>query len=257
MGIQMPRILIDGLPRTGTTTLARLFAIHPEARVMIEPFHPKRYSGKHNLEAVSADDPRHAFDPAWAQWNVIKHVWESGLGWPFTRRPELQEELWRSADVVIATDRQNFVKRYVSAEMSRALRFWIGTRQEFVNRLKNVCLLPLDIVQAKKSIQLDREAHQFRTKFLNEANICTVDFRFEEFFGSPIDRQLELANSLFSASGIPTLRFGYLLQHGSRWLNPSEYQWSSDEVYRAIPNIREFETAFSSEPGGSLFGDRK
>jgi hypothetical protein len=251
--IDMRRILIDGLPRTGTTTLARLFAIHPEARVIIEPFHPRRYSGQHYIGAISSQNRQHTFDFAWKQWTVIKHVWEAGTGWPFARYPYLQKQLWLSADVVVAVSRRNLLKRHVSAEISKGLQFWIGTRKEFITRLNNVCLLPLDIVQAKRSIEEACKALAFRAQFLRESRICVKDFLFETFFNSTADQQIELINDFYTASGMRTLGRSFLLQHSKRWLNPEEYRWSSDAVYRAIPNVGEFEAAFSSQPYGSLF----
>ncbi|MGA2888587.1 MAG: hypothetical protein ABSE51_11090 [Terracidiphilus sp.] len=243
----MKRILIDGLPRTGTTTLARLFAIHPQTRVIIEPFHPRRYEGRHHQAVISAADTNQVFEFAWNQWNIIKHVWEAGVGWPFTRRPELQQRLWQSADLVIEVNRCNLAKRYLSAELSRTLRFWIGTRQDFVDRLRNVCLLPIDIEKAKEAIQRDREALADRTAFLKRENICTAGFLFEEFFGASTDQQFDQINTLFSTCGIPPLPQKYLRTHASRWLNPEVYQWSSEEVYQSIPNLAEFEAAFASE----------
>jgi hypothetical protein len=252
----MQKILIDGLPRTGTTTLARLFAIHPDTRVIIEPFHPKRYEGRYHRIVLSAADQQKPFDFAWERWNVIKHVWETGKPWPFTYKPALQGDLWKSADLVITANRRNLLKRYVSAEVSRTLGFWIGTRQDFLDRLQNVCLLPLDIERARQAIQQDRTAVAVRANFLAEAQVPTINFVFEDFFNADTNEKHEMINALYAASGLRTLGHPYLLHHATRLLDPDQYQWSSYEVYRAIPNIVEFEAALASEDG-SLFGVHK
>lgn len=249
------RILIDGLPRTGTTTLARIFAIHPDTCVIIEPFHPRRYEGRHHQAALAAREPNGSLDFAWDQWNVIKHVWEADTGWPFGSRPELQVELWRSATLVIAANRRNLVKRYVSAEISRTLRFWIGTRQEFQQRLSRVSLLPLDPQQAIAAIRRDREALQRRDEFLRSERIGNVGFSFEEFFRASMKEQFQKINELYIESGLRPLPRTYLVRHATRWLDPAEYQWSSDAVYSAIPHISAFSAALANEEGGTLFTD--
>jgi hypothetical protein len=250
----MHRILIDGLPRTGTTTLARLFGIHPKAKVVIEPFHPRRYEGRFHRCAILADNPRSGLDVVWKQWNVIKHVWEAEERWPFTRRPNLQTELWRSATFMIAVSRQNLLRRYVSAEISRGLRFWIGTRTEFIKRLNSVCLLPLNASRAKISIERDIVALEERKRLLDLFQIESKEFFFEEFFGASPDRKFEIMNDLYVTCRLGPLSKAYFFEHGSKWLNPGEFKWSSEEVYRAVPNIISFESELSSY--GSLFDER-
>jgi hypothetical protein len=67
------------------------------------------------------------------------------------------------------------------AEICRNLRFWIGTREEFIDLLGKVRLPPLDITNAEKSIKRDKEAHAFRYDRLGDLAIAPIEFVFEEF----------------------------------------------------------------------------
>src|SRR5262245_4712708 len=86
-----PRFVIVSLPRSGSTTLARLLNCHEQVRCLIEPFHPRRYGGRFHSLAVNRS-VRHTLAAIWTEWNGIKHVWDT-RGFPFFRRTELNNDV--------------------------------------------------------------------------------------------------------------------------------------------------------------------
>jgi hypothetical protein len=248
------RILIDGLPRCGTTTMARLLALHPEARMIIEPFHPRRYGGEYQSRAL-AGKTGSAFDFVWRRWNVVKHVWETPRIWPFHQRPELQAELWRSAETVIAMERRNLVRRYVSAELSRVLRLWIGTRDEFESRLRTVCILPFDVGAALRSMRHDYEAMKWRKSVLRDCGVTVLPIIYEDFYALSLSDQISVLRNCFQVAGMPDVRPELLMEQSATWLDPAVYRWSSLDSYCAIPNWQALDTAAKREGFGSLLDD--
>src|ERR1700690_3290485 len=104
--------VIDSLPRTGSTTLARLLNCHPDIRCLIEPFHPL-YHGHFHVMAMQAKSVEPVLNLIRHRWNGIKHVWEVRDDWPFRDHPELNEAVALNADRIICLERRNLLRRYV------------------------------------------------------------------------------------------------------------------------------------------------
>ena len=247
--------VIDGLTRTGSTTLARLLSCHSNITCLIEPFHPHRYDGQFHRLAMSSPSIDPVLNLIWHRWTGIKHVWDTGTGWPFTQNPGLNDCVALKADRVISSCRRNLLRRYVSDAISKQLNMWIGTREEFCARLENVQLRELDPAVVAEAIQRDRAALQRKDALLHEHGIPTMRVFYEDLFDPDTnkEKQLELTNDILAFLGFCELTHETFAREWARILDPNIYRWSSAEIYRSIPGVGIVEQEVGSDETGWLF----
>jgi sulfotransferase family protein len=249
--------IIDGLPRTGTTTLARILNCHPDISCLIEPFHPRRYDGQFHRMAMNNDSVKSALALIKYRWNGLKHVWSPDTGWPFTGKPALNEELVLSGWRIVFVQRRNFLKRYVSHAISKALDFWIGTKQQFSTQLGNAPLPELDPEMLRCALKFEREAMESRSAFLREKGVEHVTFFYEDFYGPQVTRgqQLKILNDVLGFLGFSPITSDYFMAKCFEFVNPEKYQWCSEDVYRLIPGVAKIEKEVGSDVNGWLFSE--
>jgi hypothetical protein len=247
--------VIDSLPRTGSTTLSQLLSCHPEVTCLDEPFHPRRYGGQYHRMSETTGSVGPALNLIWHRWTGIKHVWESPTMWPFIARPELNEQVLSEASRVLLLSRRNLLRRYVSHAICRQIRFWIGTRTEFLSRLDNVQLQELDCNLILHDIERSKEAIARRILFCKTKGVPYLHLEYEQLFAGKTEERnwITAFNVIFEFLGVRQVSLNDL---GHRWrdyLNPDIYQWATEDVYRAIPNIDEVEGRLGSDDNGYLF----
>src|ERR1035438_6924165 len=120
-------LVLDGFPRCGSTTLARILSLHPDIECCMEPFHPKRHGGEFHRLALKAGTVEPALNLLSARWNALKHVWEPSTAWPFRERQDLNDDVVKNAEIVVSLRRRNLLRQIVSSHISKNLHFWIGT----------------------------------------------------------------------------------------------------------------------------------
>lgn len=244
--------VIDSLPRTGSTTLARLLDCHPDIRCLVEPFHPRRYNGQYHKMAIQARSVRLPLNLIWHRWNGIKHVWVGSTGFPFPKNPELNDEIVLAASRVIFLERRNLLRRYVSNVISRQLDFWIGTQHEFRARLEQAQLRELDPEIARKEMMKDRAVMADRLTLIQSNNIPYMQVAYEDLFGedTSLAQQCEIVSNILAFLGYRNGCNHSLISSWTPLLDRNMYQWASAEVYHLIPGIERLER----EVGGSEFG---
>src|SRR5438552_16912055 len=206
-GAHGPRFVITSLPRSGSTTLARILDCHPDVRCLVEPFHPSRYQGTFHRMAMDDGDVTPALERIGSRWNGIKHVWESS-GWPFLGRPELNDRiLSRPGLRVVVLVRRNWLRRVVSNLICRQTQFWIGTREEFCSRLERVRLRPLDPGAVLRQIRQDQEAGRRCLESLASQRAEVLSLYQEDLFpaGAGRSERLSLLNSILGFLGFATV----------------------------------------------------
>ena len=248
------RLLIDGLARTGTTTIARILAEHPQVSVVIEPFHPTRYGGVLHRMAMASGESEDPFRGLWERWNAAKHVWGSRDCWPFLGKAGMQEKLWRSATQIIAVHRRNHLQRYVSTQISRNLRYWIGKREGFESRLRACSLPAMDVAAASAAVAADQAALAHREVFLQSACHPHVNLFYEDFFVEK-DRSTHFleVNSLLQNCGLEPFTQDHFDSRVSRFFDRSEFKWCTEDAYERIPEIHAFDDAMRPFNVGCLF----
>lgn len=255
MAMSKKGFVIDSLPRTGSTTLARALNCHPDIKCLVEPFHPRRYNGQYHQMAMQAKSVEPPLNLIWHRWNGIKHVWVGPTGYPFPHNPELNDGIVLTASHVIVLERRNFLRRYVSSMISRQLDFWIGTQQEFKARLENVQLRELEPNTVLEEIRKDKAATEHRVEVLRTHNVRFMHLVYEELFGKGVSyaKQFETLNVVLIFLGFCAISEEEFQRKWVPFLDRDTYQWASVDVYRMIPGIERLERAIGSDEIGWLF----
>lgn len=255
MGASKKGFVIDSLPRTGSTTLARLLDCHPDIKCLVEPFHPRRYNGQYYQMTMRARSVEPALSLIWHRWKGIKHVWLGPTGFPFPQNPELNDGVVLGASHVIFLERRNLLRRYVSSMISRQLDFWIGTRQEFCARLESIQLRELDPISVRDEIKKDKAAIERRLHFCREHNIRLLHLMYEDVFGEDVTapEQMEIMNQILCFLGFCGVSEDQFSKEWIPLLDKHTYQWASPDVYRMIPRIKDLEREVGSDETGWLF----
>ena len=249
------RFLIDGLPRTGSTSLAGLLTCHKDISCIVEPFHPSRYSGQYRRQIRDIASLRETLNLIWLRWTGIKHIWEAEHIWPFEKLPELNDEIVLYAPAVVSIERRNLLQRYVSTMLSRSIRFWIGKRAEFLKRMEVVGFPELCVDHARKSIEIDKAAIASRRRLLS-SHLAVMFVSYEGLFGprvSDFDR-IDKVNEIVRFLGYDALRAGdTLTPEWKSFSDPEHAKWATQEVYERIPGILELENKVGADSTGWLF----
>jgi hypothetical protein len=249
------QFMISSLPRSGSTSLARLLNCHPNVKCLVEPFHPRRYRGLFHNEVMRSRSVTTAINTIAKRWNGIKHVWESS-GWPFEALPWLNDQLtYEASDRLIVMLRRNLLKRFVSNYLCRNINYWIGSKREFLTRLDNLLIAPLDSKKVAGAIAKDEDAI---TSYLDRARAkCEHVFciYYEDLFDSSIsdstkiEMVLRVCKFLSLEPISPSDCYSLFCTH----IASSELKWCSEETYRRIPGIERIEAAVGSDRTGWLF----
>jgi hypothetical protein len=249
------RFVIDGLPRTGSTALAGILGVCGEVACLVEPFHPERCNGQFHRMATSRFALQRALDLIWLRWDGIKHVWIPPEGWPFFGHPELNDEIVLRADCVVFVRRRNYLQRYVSAMISRRLRFWIGTKEEYRFRLERTGFPEFEVEVVRRALAEDRRAVEQRHDLLRARGASVYNVYYEDLFGDRtlVEDQLKQINEILSFIGCTTVAPD--ITRSSRWqeiMNPERGKWNSRETYERLPDVWKLEMSVGSEECGWL-----
>jgi len=250
------QFVVDGFPRTGTTSLVRLLNCHPDIKCLVEPFHPRRYGGQFHRLATQKGSVQSALALIRYRWNGLKHVWLPDTGFPFHQNPSLNDELILSGGRIIWVQRRNFLKRYISNVIAKSVDFWIGTRQQFITRLRDASIPELDPRFLRQALQQEREAIERRVRLLQQKRIPYISLVYEDFYGTQVSpkQQLRIFNDLLSFLGFSTMTADVFTARCTEYLDETRYRWCSEDVYRQIPGIARVEQEVGSEQNGWLFG---
>ena len=247
--------VVDSLPRTGSTSLARLLNCHPDIKCLVEPFHPRRYDGQYYRMALLAKSVEPVLDLIWQRWNGIKHVWVGLSGFPFPENPELNDDIVLAASHVIFLERRNLLRRYVSNMICSQLDFWIGTRQEYEARLEHIQLRELSTATALEEIKRDKMALERRLKLFQQHCVQVLHLRYEDMFGCGVTatKQWKIVNDVLTFLGFRNISENEFEDQWVPLLDRDIYQWASPEIYRMIPGIEQLDREVGSDETGWLF----
>ena len=236
--------------------MTRLLNCHPDIRCLSEPFHPGNYEGKFHQLALSFSVD-FALEMIWSKWNGIKHVWIPD-GTPFKNHEEWNDRIGTGPDrKVILMRRRNLLRRAVSNLICAQTGYWIGTRDGFCDRLKNIELNPVEPETLRIQIDRDRGAMDRCIRSLEAANAQVRTICYEDFFREDQNRQdrLQTVNGILDFLGFSPVTEEKFVERWERHFDPGENRWATEEVYRKIPGVEAVEAAVGSDETGWLFRD--
>ena len=113
----------------------------------------------------------------------------------------------------------------------------------------------LDPESVKKALILHRQAVERRELLLEKFQVPFVRVFYEDLFLShvPKERQLDLVNAIVEFIGVPPFAQEIFAAQCGEHLSADLYRWSSEQVYRSIPNIIEIEREVASCDNGKIF----
>jgi hypothetical protein len=251
------RFVIDSLPRSGSTSLAKMLACHEQISCIVEPFHPSRYGGQYRGRVHDVTSLKQVLELIWLRWNGIKHVWVAPETFPFETLPSLNDELVLYAPAVISLQRRNLLQRHVSSMISRKLQFWIGTKNEFLARLEWGGLPELDVESVHRAIECDKHAVQQRRHLLSSRHDRVMFVDFEDIIdnnGIGTENYISQVNGILNFLSYSDLKPNdYMKGEWKEATDPSISKWNSQDVYERIPGIRHIEAKLGSDETGWLF----
>lgn len=244
------RYILHSLPRTGSTTLARVLNCHPDLSCAIEPFHPRRYDGFFNQLAMEEGSIESAVAMIARRWAGLKHVFDASNGWPFNNHPAMNDRLLFMADKVILLKRRDGVSRYLSDHIARHLGFWIGSREEFLSRLQRVQVPVLDPIEVRRKIESDMETMEIRDRLVESAGIEAQTIWYEDLFRNDGYLDREDLNQITSFLGVPPFTDYEFATEVLAASEPLVYRWASS--YTAIANYDEIKAAIDEVWNGHV-----
>jgi hypothetical protein len=190
----------------------------------------------------------------WTRFAGIKHVWEPN-SWPFDTMPALNDELAMTADRIISITRRNLTKRFVSHAISRRLNFWIGTREEFLRRLRVESLPELNHLKVLEQVKRDRDAMQRRKDLITTSCGPTLTCEYEGLFSKEATEteRFIFLNNIVSFLGFREFTLAEYQAGPATYFQADIYQWANSEIYDRLPNSREIDSTLSTNGFGSLF----
>jgi len=244
--------LIFALARTGSTTLRRLLACHPDVTCVHEPFNPgRRPAGAPVTDGATL---RREVQALRRQHGGIKHVWDSA-GWPFpTGSPLNLELLTMPGHRVLFLNRRNVLRRLVSFHVASQTDAW-GMDDRERAAVQRHRFAPLDLEELGYFLAGERAEIARHREAMRESGTPFAELWYEDLF----DPRRPLADKEATLAGI----FGFLglrpalpAARCSRvrgLFAPDDGPMNSAATYRRIPGIDEVEARFGSEATGYLF----
>jgi hypothetical protein len=243
---------IFSLPRTGSTNLARLLSLHPDGSCLIEPFHPRRYSGQYASVAQDWQGLIECLQLISYRWRGIKHVCEAD-GFPF-RDPSFNLDMLRiSGRKTIFLKRNNLLQRAVSNWISRHTHFWMGSVDQFRDHFTRTKLPTISLDEIRRQVMADQRFNSECVQILASREIDSyVVVSYEELFErGALPR--DLLQRIFTFLSLEVGEASNLWSEGSKLFDFPSNRYATPEIYRAIPGIEEVEAALAGPDNGRLF----
>ena len=256
----VPSFLLFAHPRSGSTTLERAIACHPEIRILGEPFNPyirktdKKGHYRYLKDAGDAASLGRCLDGLFYYFTGIRHLMPGrpaeGRTRPWDAERINRQILERPLRRVLLS-RRNRLQTVVSELVSTQTRVW----QRDEGRIERP-LEPLDPADVRQRLDwLRGDVEQYR-EFLDAKRLEFHEIFYEDLFDAAVDSEGQVARvrEIFAylGAGDPSeevwKRIRGLLDPGTTRLN-------SEETYRLIPNADEIDATFGGEQDGRLFSD--
>lgn len=243
----MNNFAILAFSRTGSSSLSNSLRIHPDIKILGEPFHAREDNKKKFWYITLVNDLESfvsTLDMIYARNNGIKHLLEQV---PM----EYNEYIYKSGKYkIIYLYRKNILKSVVSEFISRQTKEW-GTMKEKVltHKFDPIPLNKISIRLSKKKNLFLEYRHRLQSQRINY-----YDLSYEELYGEDVDieKRMGIYFDILDFLGFHSDINAFEVNNVSKILNPYT-KLNSFETYKRIPNIEDIEKEFGSPDNGYLF----
>jgi len=235
------------LARTGSSSLAKALRIHPEIKLLAEPFHEPTLRKKktwyinqvHNMDSFIS-----TLNTIYCKHNGIKHSLE--------HIPVQYNMYMANSGIykIIYLYRKNILKNVISSFISKQTQEW-GTQK---NKILEHIFKPLSLKEVSKMIHMRKEIFKKYRLYLESNDIPYFDLCYEELYGKhiKIDKRMNTYFDILKFLGFCKDLNEEQLNSIREILSPST-KLNSTETYKLIPNIHKIEKEFGCRENGYLF----
>jgi hypothetical protein len=247
------KFIILAHARSGSSTLLNLLDVHPQIKMITEPFNPDRGPERENswpggpyrayLNEFQKDNEEEfqvCLNSIFSDYTGFKHLYYQ-LG------DKLNYYLLNNVDKVIFLTRKNLLQAAVSADISTQTKYWNGPDRHAVDRFSGN--INLDYI--KGLMEFHAHGNKRWRDYLQDQKIDFTEITYEDIYlNKPIPKKVKQIQQLFSFLGYEPTKAprARLKDHLD-----IKHKMSSRELYNRISNIHEVERLFGSKEHGFIF----
>ena len=250
------RCTIFAFPRTGSSTLRKLFDLHPNLSCIHEPFNEDlsnvRDYTDNQLDVAdidSADQLNAVLERMFANKSVLKHL-EVQL------TPDLNRTLITYPGTkLIFLWRRNLLQRLVSNYISISAQYYHGDRSVILGKTFE----PVPIAQLQRMLRRDQESIENWRTFAKQHAASYFELAYEDLYELDLTEEQKLVtlNEMFEFLGVGELTRPGLVAKAKDLLKPENSKLNSELTYRRIPNIRHIDELLGNDVTGRIFASRE
>jgi len=245
--------IIFTFPRTGSSTLRKIFDLHPGLSCVHEPFndqlaHILNFSGyKYNPEDIdSSEKLKLVLDSIFESKNCIKH-----LDYQLPT-DELNEQLllYPNAKIIFLW-RKNLLQRNISNYISTKAQYWHSDTNVILKKQFE----PIPVVTLQKRVDQDLEKVNTWRNFIKNNVKQYFELAYEDIYDTYLseDDKLTKLSQLFGFLGVEDLQKERSIKKVKDLLNPQKTKLNSELTYKLIPNIKKIEMQIGCKETGYVF----
>ena len=243
------KFILFAHPRSGSTILAEILALHPQLRVLIEPFaehfHTWSPGNKNYLAQI--------VDTASLDWQLTDlFTAYDGIkvtSWPLSF-DLYHHMLLHEGRKIIFLRRENLLRAAVSNAISHQTHIWEKRKApaDMDARYKGLQDISIDDLAAWiEAVKKGMNAHE--TGLQSRPKDMVKMVTFETVYDHP-SHQKNLVYDLFDFLGVERMYSDEM-----KWrLDKTNSQMNAEDRYRAIPNYQDIDARLSCKDYGFLFG---
>jgi len=246
------KFIVFGLPRSGTTTLTRIFNAHDNLRCLHEPFsgnlnYLMYFQGRQFKQKEIVDELKlkSILGKIFSRFNGIKHL-------SYQLPPELNRVLLTYPDCkVILMRRKNILQRIISNCISNQAKYWKSNKKKIINtEFKRV-----GIKWIEGRIAEDMLTTENYRAILKDSGKEYYELNYEDLLGAKltVDEKLNKLKEIFHYLGVRSVLTPSERRKVEKFLDPAKSKLNSEYTYLKIPNIKEVENAVGSKETGFIF----
>ena len=233
--------------RSGSTSLTKSLRIHPDIKILGEPFHDPTNNNKkfwHIKLVNNRDSFISTLGLIYSEHNGINHKIKHV---PFGYNKYIIES---GNYKIIYLYRKNILRNVISEQISKQTQEW-GTRKD---KILNYKFNPIPLKEVSRRLHENKKMFSEYRNYLRSQSINYYDLSYEQLYGDDVDinKRMKIYYNILKFLGFHTDFTAEQVDRVRSILSPST-KLNSVEIYRRIPNIDHIEKEFGSQENGYLF----